>query len=622
LRQTILATIVEHRLHEELSIAVPTGQDAEDALLMRTDTYLCELKEAQIRDGLHTFGRSPQHVQRRDTLLALGRFPVGDGQGANAGLIDALARDLKMDHLFDPLSADWSALWTGPRPALLARVSDAPWRHNGDVRERLELLAAQLLRAVCGEPDAADIAPEPGALPQATRVTERLRHDVLPRLDACGPQEMLQLRRGLEGRFVPPGPSGSPSRGRPDVLPTGRNFYSVDTRAVPTQAAWSLGLKSAQQLLERHVQEHGDYPRAIGISVWGTATMRTGGDDIAQAMALLGVRPKWAPGSHRVTDFEIMPIEVVDRPRIDVTLRVSGFFRDAFANVMHLFDAAVQAIADLDEPAHLNPVRARVLRERDALIAGGMEAGEARRRAGWRVFSAKPGSYGAGLQDMIDTQRWQTDADLANAFQAWGGYAYSQKSAGEEARQAFGTRLATLDVVLQNQDNREHDVLDSNDYYQFQGGMAAAVRHLAGVQPHLYHADHSNPAAPRIRTLHEEIARVIRSRVVNPKWLDGVKRHGYKGAAEIAATVDYLYGYDATARVVADHQYALVTDAYLNDAGTRGFLTQHNPHALHSICERLLEAMQRGLWQAPGDYRAQVEQHLLASEQHLEGIRP
>ncbi|MFC0397447.1 cobaltochelatase subunit CobN [Paraburkholderia rhizosphaerae] len=623
LRRTILSTIIEHRLHDELSIAKPAGQDAEDALLTRVDAWLCELKEAQIRDGLHTFGQSPRGVQRRDTLLALGRYPVGDGQRANAGLIDALARDLRIDHQFDPLSADWSTPWQGARPALLQQVSDAPWRHNGDARERLELLAGVLIAGLCDvHATTATTLPHAAELPQTALVLQRLHDDVLPRLDACGEQEMRQLQRGLEGRFVPPGPSGSPSRGRPDVLPTGRNFYSVDTRAIPTQAAWALGVKSAQQLLERHLQEHGDYPRAIGLSVWGTATMRTGGDDIAQALALIGVRPKWAPGSHRVTDFEIMPIAAFDRPRIDVTLRVSGFFRDAFPNVMHLFDAAVQAVAELDdEPGHLNPIRARVLRERDAWIARGLDAQEARKRAGWRVFSARPGAYGAGLQEMIDARQWQTDADLANAYLAHGGYAYTQKQDGEDARHAFGTRLATLDVVLQNQDNREHDVLDSNDYYQFQGGMAAAVRHFSGSQPQLYHADHSNPNAPRVRTLNEEIARVIRSRVVNPKWLDGVKRHGYKGAAEIAATVDYLYGYDATARVIADHQYALVADAYLNDADTRAFLQAHNPHALHGICERLLEAMQRGLWLEPGAYREQIEQHLLASEQQIEGTR-
>jgi cobaltochelatase CobN len=627
LRQTILSTIVEHRLHEELSLAKPSDQQEEDALLTRVDAWLCELKEAQIRDGLHTFGQSPAGIQRRDTLLALARFPVGDGQGRNAGLIDALAKDLGIDHLFDPLTADWSTPWSGPRPACLQAVSDAPWRHNGDTRERLELFAASLLDAsLCsqGRETAAGnpLSDDPAlTLVHAQRVLERIGGDIAPRLDACGDQEMRQLERGLEGRFVPPGPSGSPSRGRPDVLPTGRNFYSVDTRAIPTQAAWSLGLKSARQLIERHVQEHGDFPRAVGLSVWGTATMRTGGDDIAQAFALIGVRPKWAPGSHRVTDFEILPAGVLERPRIDVTLRVSGFFRDAFPNVMHLFDAAVQAVAALDdEPEDVNPIRARILRERDAWIARGMDAQAARQRAGWRVFGARPGTYGAGLQQVIDTGQWQTDADLADAYRAFGGYAYSQQSAGEAAHAAFGTRLAALDVVLQNQDNHEHDVLDSNDYYQFQGGMTAAVRHFAGQQPQVYLADHGNPNAPRVRTLSEEIARVVRSRVVNPKWLDGVKRHGYKGAAEIAATVDYLYGYDATARVVSDHQYALVADAYLNDAHTRAFIERHNPHALRGICTRLLEAMQRGLWQSPGAYRAQIEQHLLATEQHIEGI--
>ncbi|BBU29763.1 cobaltochelatase subunit CobN [Burkholderia sp. THE68] len=610
LRKSILQNIVENRLHEELGLDAPRDSVGEDALLTRADAYLCELKEAQIRDGLHVFGVSPQGVQRRDTLLALGRFPVGDGQGSNESLITAIARDLQLPADFDPLDADWAAPWHGPRPRALVETSDAPWRHHGDTRERIEWFAMQLLSD--------DDAVAPG--PHASLVLERLRGDVLARLDACGPQELLQLKRGLEGRFVPPGPSGSPSRGRPDVLPTGRNFYSVDTRALPTQAAWSLGLKSANALVERHVQDHGDFPRAIGLSVWGTATMRTGGDDIAQAFALIGVRPKWAAGSHRVTDFEILPIAIFNRPRIDVTLRVSGFFRDAFANLIHLFDAAVQAVAELDdEPADVNPIRARILRERDELIARGIDTKEARRRAGWRVFSTKPGAYGAGLQELIDAKQWHTDADLSAAYQSTGGYAYSQTGDGVEARASFGMRLSTLDVVLQNQDNREHDLLDSNDYHQFQGGMVAAVRYLSGVQPQAYNADHSNPAAPRVRTLNEEIARVVRSRVVNPKWIDGVKRHGYKGASELAATVDYLFGYDATARVVSDHQYALVTDAYVNDEDTRAFIAQHNPHALQSICERLLEAMQRGLWQEPADYREQVERHLLDIEQRIEG---
>ncbi|MDN7441319.1 cobaltochelatase subunit CobN [Burkholderia cepacia] len=624
LRKTILATIAEHRLHDELSVSPPRDAGDEDALLTRVDAWLCELKEAQIRDGLHVFGVSPAGRQRRDTLLALARFPVGDGKGARAGLIGALARDLALGDDFDPLAADWAAPWAGPRPAILLALDASPWRHAGDTRERLERLAQQWLDRLCAADRShtgTQDAPPPGDWPHTLAVIERVRATLLPALDACGGEEMRQLLRGLDGRFVPPGPSGSPSRGRPDVLPTGRNFYSIDTRAVPTQAAWTLGLKSAQQLIERHLQDHGDYPRAIGLSVWGTATMRTGGDDIAQAFALLGVRPKWAHGSHRVTDFEILPIEIFDRPRIDVTLRVSGFFRDAFPNLMHLFDAAVQAVAALDEPEELNPIRARIERERAKWVAQGVSPDEARRRAGWRVFGARPGSYGAGLQDLIDQRRWQTDADLAEAYRQWGGHAYAQNSAGDAAADVFGERLATIDVVVQNQDSREHDILDSNDYYQFQGGMTAAVRHLSGQQPSIYHGDHANPVAPKMRTLREEIARVIRSRVVNPKWLDGVKRHGYKGAAELAATVDYLYGYDATARVLSDHQYALVADAYLFDDATRAFLERHNPKALHGICERFVEAMQRGLWQQPGDYRERIETVWLDSEQLQEGGR-
>ncbi|MFC0679770.1 cobaltochelatase subunit CobN [Lysobacter korlensis] len=616
LRKTILATIVEHRLDKELSMDAPVDEDSEDSLLNSVDAYLCELKETQIRDGLHIFGSSPSGVQRRDTLVALVRYPVGDGRGRNAGLIDALARDLELHAWLDPFTTDSATAWAGPRPAVLESLIESSWRHCGDTRERLELLASRLIGAALGdEPLPPDLPP----LPQAHAVLQRLCDDILPRLDACGGEELRQLRRGLEGRFVPPGPSGSPSRGRPDVLPTGRNFYSLDTRSVPTQTAWMLGLKSAQQLIERHLQDHGDYPRAVGLSVWGTATMRTGGDDIAQAMALLGVRPKWVAGSHRVTDFEIMPVEALDRPRIDVTLRVSGFFRDAFPNVMHLFDAAVQAVAELDEPPEMNPLRERVQRERDAMIAQGLPADEARRRAGWRVFSARPGHYGAGLQELIDQRQWQDDADLAGAYQRWGGFAYSQKSEGEAAEDAFGLRLSTIDVVLQNQDNREHDLLDSNDYYQFQGGMTAAVRHLSGSQPQIYYADHSNPDVPRIRTLREEISRVVRARVTNPKWINGVKRHGYKGAAEIAATVDYLYGYDATARVVEDHQYEMVTDAFVNDDHTHDFMRRHNPVALRDMCERLLEAIQRGLWQQPGAYAGQISQRLLESEQLFEG---
>ncbi|RLK39230.1 cobaltochelatase subunit CobN [Cupriavidus plantarum] len=618
LRRSILDTIMRQQLHRELGFDAPAGGDEEDALLNRTDAWLCELKESQIRDGLHTFGTSPSGIQRRDTLAALARFPAAGG----VGLLHALADDLGLG--FDPLSADWSEPWHGPRPALLSCLDAGPWRHHGDTRERLELLALKLLddmllEEMLGEDAEREERPD---LPRTRLALDHIHTVLLPRLDACGEQELRQLARGLSGRFVPPGPSGAPSRGRPDVLPTGRNFYSVDTRAVPTQTAWTLGVRAADQLVERHLQEHGEYPNAVGLSVWGTATMRTGGDDIAQAMALLGVRPKWAPGSHRVVDFEVLPVSTFNRPRIDVTLRVSGFFRDAFPGLVQLFDAAVRAVSQIDERDETdeeNPIRARVKAERARWQAAGMDEAIANEQATWRVFGARPGDYGTGLQTLIDSRRWQDDADLSHAYLHAGGYAYGRRADGIEARDAFAARLAEIDTVIQNQDNREHDILDANDYYQFQGGMVAAVRHLGGAQPAIYHGDHANPSAPRVRTLGEEIARVIRTRVVNPKWIDGVKRHGYKGAFEMAATVDYLFGYDATARVVADHQYALVADAYVNDDATRDWIAMHNPRALQGICERLLEAMERGLWQEPGDQRARIEAHLLDNEQRLEG---
>jgi cobaltochelatase CobN len=365
---------------------------------------------------------------------------------------------------------------------------------------------------------------------------------------------------------------------------------------VPTPAAWTLGWKSATLLIERHVQEHGSWPRRLALTAWGTSNMRTGGDDIAQGLALMGVRPTWDAASRRVTGFEILPLGVLDRPRVDVTLRVSGFFRDAFPALIDLFDSAARAVAALDEPEQRNPLAAAVLEEEGRLIASGVSEAEARELAGYRVFGSKPGAYGAGLQALIDERGWKTDADLSRAYIAWGGYAYGSGGSGRAAHDTFAARLSGVEAVVQNQDNREHDILDSDDYYQFEGGMTAAVRVLSGAQPAVYHADHARPESPRVRTLEEEIARVVRARVVNPKWIKGVMRHGYKGGFEMAATVDYLFAFAATAQCVKNHHFDAVFQAYLGDDNVRAFLQANNPAALKEMSERLLEAEERGLW--------------------------
>ncbi|EKE74117.1 MULTISPECIES: cobaltochelatase subunit CobN [Roseobacteraceae] len=544
-----------------------TGRD-EDGDLAKLDAYLCELKEAQIRDGLHIFGTAPEGRLARDLGLALVRVPRGNGTGADASFVRALALDLGLN--FDPLDCDMAAPWEGPKPNCLTKVSNSNWRSHGDTVERLELLCATLLD---------EQADAPG--PASALVLAHLRDTVLPTVTACGPAEMSALLTGLDGRFIPPGPSGAPTRGRLDVLPTGRNFFSVDARAVPTQTAWQLGWKSANLLIERHLQDQGDWPRAMLVTAWGTANMRTGGDDIAQALALMGVKPTWDAMSRRVTGFEILPASVLGRPRVDVTLRVSGFFRDAFPQLIALVDSAARAVQALDESDADNPAAARARR-------GASTA---------RVFGSKPGAYGAGLQAMIDERIWDNRSDLADAYLEWGGYTYGAGQEGVKDRAGFAARLSEVEAIVQNQDNREHDLLDSDDYYQFEGGAAAAVATLQGQDRPIYHNDHSRPERPVIRTLDEEIGRVIRSRVVNPKWIDGVKRHGYKGAFEIAATVDYLFAFSATTHAVKDHHFDHVYGAFIEDNVTRTFIADHNAPALKEIAERLLEAIERGLWQ-------------------------
>lgn len=441
---------IAHRtgLADECGIA---QSDAPDTALPKLDGLLCELKEHQIRDGLHVFGTSPAGTQRRDTLVAIARSPRLGGRPQDELLLRALARDEGL--AFDPLDCDLAV--------------------HGDTVDRLERLAADLV----------DGGTPPG--PASAAVCGWIADTLAPAFDQSGGREIAALLAGLAGRRVAPGPSGAPSRGRPDVLPTGRNFYSVDLRAVPTPSAWALGWKSAGLLLERHLQDHGDWPQAVALSAWGTANMRTGGDDIAQGLALMGVRPTWDPSSLRVTGFEVLSPDLLDRPRVDVTLRVSGFFRDAFAGLIDLFDAAARKVASLDEPAHLNPLAARVRAE-----GGGRDAAA-------RVFGSKPGAYGAGLQALIDEGGWSDAGDLARAYVAWGGYAYRAGTEGEAAHALFEKRLSQVEAVLHNQDNREHDLLDSDDYYQFEGGLAAAVTALSGRTPALYHNDHSRPETPR-----------------------------------------------------------------------------------------------------------------------------
>ncbi|MBB3452845.1 cobaltochelatase CobN [Rhizobium sp. BK313] len=678
LRKQILDLVADIGLDQDAGIAKGEG---EDEALKKLDAYLCDLKEMQIRDGLHVFGVSPSGRLLTDLTVALARVPRGLGEDGDQSLQRAIARDafgperaegaippsvalatsppqggrslargassyqveiepvdamrsdlgersgilqpisplvgemsaklteggIPPQKPFDPLDCDMAAEWIGSRPDILADRSDTPWRTQGDTVERIELLAA---RFVAGE-----IAC-PENWPQTLTVLAGIESRLKPSILACGDAEIAALMKGLDGRFVPPGPSGAPTRGRPDVLPTGRNFYSVDSRAVPTPAAYELGKKSAELLIRRYVQDHGEWPVSFGLTAWGTSNMRTGGDDIAQALALIGVRPVWDMTSRRVTGYEIIPPALLNRPRVDVTLRISGFFRDAFPEQIALFDKAIRAVGALDEDPADNPIAARMRGEVERLKAAGLDEASANRRAGYRIFGSKPGAYGAGLQALIDEKGWERRADLAEAYLVWGSYAYGAGDEGRAERGVFEERLRSIQAVVQNQDNREHDLLDSDDYYQFEGGMAAAAEQLAGARPSIYHNDHSRPEKPVIRSLEEEIGRVVRGRVVNPKWIDGVMRHGYKGAFEISATVDYLFAFAATTGAVRNHHFEAVYQAFVANPRVRDFMAEKNPAALREMKERLLEAIDRQLW-TPRSNSAQFDLKTLVRDKEV-----
>ncbi|MGO4711767.1 cobaltochelatase subunit CobN [Bradyrhizobium sp. 2TAF24] len=573
--------------------------------LRAIDAHLCDLKEMQIRDGLHVFGRSPGGRQSDDLLVAIARLPRSEIRPEDASLHRALARDLGLGE-FDPLTRELAVDYSGPRPSTLATLGDAPWRTAGDTVERIEHLAAALVRG--------DAAPDP-AWTQAAPVLHWIETRLRPTISGCGEAEITALLRGLDGRFVPPGPSGAPTRGRPDVLPTGRNFFAVDVRAVPSPSAWRIGRLAAERLVEHYWQQAGEWPRTIALSAWGTANMRTGGDDVAQALALIGARPLWDEASGRVTGFAVIPLAELRRPRVDVTFRVSGLFRDAFPTQMDLLDSAVRAIAALDEPDDANPIAAHVRVRARALAADGVPADAAQRQASYRVFGAKPGAYGAGLQALIDEGGWDTRGDIADVYLSWGAFAYGSGSEGAAARGDFAAQLGRVDLVAQAQDNREHDILDSDDYYQFMGGLAATVQSLRGAAPRIAHIDTSRPEAPLPRPLAHEISRVVRGRAANPKWIDGVMRHGYKGAFEIAATVDYLFGFAASTDAVSSHHFDQLFAAYLEDARVCDFMAEANPAALRETARRFAEAMRRGLWTPRSNSAANLVAELLTLQE-------
>jgi cobaltochelatase CobN len=662
LRARIWELVTAAQLHHDLRVDRAPDEAEFDDFVLHIDGYLCEVKDVQIRDGLHVLGAAPTGEAQLNLVLAVLRAAqVWGGRRALPGLRSAVASWAGLDE--QALLADPGALATpsatasshataptlperhfratgspesavraaesgagagldaaaglGARRGRLLEVAPGPAVTGADWVDVLEGVARALVAGVqargWAEPAAvvSDLLGE--EISDVVAVLAFGCAELVPRLDRTT-DEITHLLHALDGGHVPAGPSGSPTRGLVNVLPTGRNFYSVDPKAIPSRSAWEVGSALADSLLARHLADTGAYPRSVGLTVWGTAAMRTQGDDLAEILALIGCRPVWDEASRRVTGFAVVPVDELGRPRIDVTVRISGFFRDAFPHVITLLDDAIRAVSELDEPAEQNYLREHV--EQDTARHGD------RRRATSRIFGSKPGAYGAGLLPLIDARNWRSDADLAEVYAVWGGYAYGRGLDGRAARADMESSFRRIAVAAKNQDTREHDIVDSDDYFQYHGGMVATVRALTGRSPAAYVGDSAVTDAVRTRTLAEETKRVFRARVVNPKWISAMQRHGYKGAFELAATVDYLFGYDATAGVVDDWMYAQLAASYVFDETNRQFLATSNPWALRGITERLLEAADRGLWAKPDDaVLDRLRQTYLDLEGDLEGAQ-
>ncbi|MGX9886088.1 cobaltochelatase subunit CobN [Streptomyces sp. NPDC002276] len=610
-RAQIWTLVKAAELHHDLHVDDQPDDAAFDEFVMHIDGYLCEIKDVQIRDGLHILGGGPVGEARVNLVLAVLRASQVWGGQANAlpGLRASLAEHFGL--VEKELLAEPGA--PVKVPVELSELVEGPARSAADAIDLLEQLCRRFAEGM--ESQEWEVTAVPALvravigteLPAAVAVLEFACDEVVPRL-ARTTDEIDHILKALDGGYVPAGPSGSPTRGLVNVLPTGRNFYSVDPKAIPSRLSWEVGQSLADSLVQRYLQDNGEFPKSVGLTVWGTSAMRTQGDDIAEILALLGCRPVWDDASRRVTGFEVVPVTELGRPRIDVTVRISGFFRDAFPHVVALIDDAVRAVADLPEPPESNYVRAHA--DEDTAEHGD------RRRATARIFGSKPGAYGAGLLPLIDARNWRSDADLAEVYAVWGGYAYGRGLDGRAARGDMETAFKRIAVAAKNVDTREHDLVDADDYFQYHGGMVAMVRHLTGTSPEAYVGDSATPDQVKTRTLGEETHRVFRARVVNPRWMAAMRRHGYKGAFEMAATVDYLFGYDATAGVVDDWMYEKLSAEYVFDPENRDFMKKSNPWALRGITERLLEAAERGLWAEPD---ADTLERLRATYLELEG---
>jgi cobaltochelatase CobN len=606
LQKLIWETVTQAKLDHDLDVTEETVFSDFDGFLEKLHAYLQEISDALIRDGLHTLGEPPTNSRLDKFIVTLTRL----SNGAVPSLRQSIAELNGYD--YEDLLANRGKL-------------NADGKTNGDIINELNSLSVELVRRFhesgFKEQNLDSIIAEVLSR-NSTNVKRCLTYvgNFLAPALAATTDELTNTLAACEGCYVPSGPSGSITRGMADILPTGRNFYSVDPRAIPSPASWEVGVALGDAMIERYVKEEGKYPESVGIIIWAIDTMKTKGDDIAEILYLMGVRPAWEETSGRVVGVEAIPFEELKRPRIDVTVRISGLFRDTFPNVVNLIDEAVRLVANLKETAEQNYIAKHVETEVNAHAAPGVRLEKARDEACYRIFGDRPGAYGCGVSDAIDSKNWKDQKDLSNIYVTWGCYAYGRKNYGVQVPEQFKLRLSKINLTVKNQDSREYDILDGDDWYDAHGGMINAVRTFKGEAPRSYCGDSSDPNRVKVRNTGEETKYVFRSRLLNPKWIQSMKRHGYQGATDLSRTLDFVLGWDATAEVVEDWMYEDIAKKYVFDKDMQEWMKEVNPYALQNMVERLLEAIERNMWEPSEDMKKQLQQLYLNIEGFLEGV--
>ncbi|MDQ1283142.1 MAG: Cobaltochelatase, CobN subunit, partial [Euryarchaeota archaeon] len=598
IRRSIWEKVCEAKLDHDLEADEKTVFSDFNGFLDRLHEYIHEMADTQIRDGLHIFGEPPEGSRLDEFLVALTRLSNGNVPSIRESLAELLGHDYDM-------------------------LLSTRGRGGGHIIEEIHNLSLKLVERFHIEdfnPDCIK-AIEDEVLGMRSRkiesVLEYIGTSLNPRIQATT-QELSSVLSALNGGFISPGPSGAPTRGMADILPTGRNFYSVDPQAIPSPAAWRVGVAQGDALLKRYLKDEGKYPENVGMIIWGSGTMRTKGDDVSEILYLMGVRPVWENRSGRVDGIELIPLEELGRPRIDVTLRISGLFRDAFSNIVALIDEAVEMVAGLHEPHEENYLARHVAEDTEDKIANGIDPVQAKEEACYRIFGCRPGAYGAGVCEAIDSKNWKDEHDLAEIYIKWGGYAYGRQNYGITVPDDFRRRLSQLDLTVKNEDTREYDMLDGDDFYSYHGGMIAAVKALKGELPRSYSGDSSDPDRVKIRSTVEETKHIFRARILNPKWIESMQRHGYKGAGDMSRMVDIAFGWDATAEVLEDWMYEELANKYALDKQMQEWLKDVNPHALLNISERLLEAIDRDMWNATDEMKQKLRDKYLEIEGMIE----